>query len=641
MRHWSESLRQRALVLLVGVLCALALAEGLRRTGVLDWADDATTDVWFQLAGVRKTPRHVALVVIDDASFAEFSSEPLAFWSPHFAKAITTLKAVGVPVVGVDILFGSSPTAWMARTLGELNPQARSYDAAFQGVLQTGAVVLSGVRYSGGAGQADGLFLPHPDYLFALPGFNLKAHVALANLDDVNAVVRLMAVAPSLHLPPAQQRDSHPVFSMAALLALRANGLDTAASQWTVAGRPLALSDAPTAIAYAGPPGTVPRLPFRALMQPGAADDPQVRALAGKVVILATDDGGDRHMTPYARRFFGLAPRLMNGAEIHANATEMLLSGERLLPAPDAARWVLGVVLFAALGLALLAGGWLWPIGGLVAAIVVSAVASRLAFGQLLLLLPVASVQASLVVLAIGLALYRALYENRRRERMQGLFGRYVSDQVVQELVRSGSEPALGGELRTVTVLFCDIQKFSTMSEALTPQQVVGLLNTYLGAAANAVDAEGGTLDKFTGDGLMAVFGAPATYPDHAARAVRAAQAMDRAAREAAKHFDPMLTGLGLTPFRVGLGLHTGQAVLGSIGSTKRSEYTAIGDAVNVAARVEGLSRELGATIVLTRETWEASGAQVSIGPWHNMQVKGRRAEVQVAAVLDTHGDKP
>ncbi|MDB5850317.1 MAG: adenylate/guanylate cyclase with Chase sensor, partial [Rhodoferax sp.] len=383
---------------------------------------------------------------------------------------------------------------------------------------------------------------------------------------------------------------------------------------------------------------TVPRVPFSALMRPGAANDPQVRALAGKVVILATDDGGDRHMTPYARRFFGLAPRLMNGAEIHANAVEMLLSGERLLPAADATRWALGAVLCAALGLALLAGGWLWPAAGLVAGIAVAALASRFAFGHLQLL-PVAALQTTLVALAIGLALYRALYENRRRERMQGLFGRYVSDQVVRELVRTGSEPALGGELRTVTVLFCDIQKFSTMSEALTPQQVVTLLNTYLGAAADAVDAEGGTLDKFTGDGLMAVFGAPAVYPDHAARAVRAAQAMDRAAREVAKTLDPMLTGLGLTPFRVGLGLHTGQAVLGSIGSQKRSEYTAIGDAVNVAARVEGLSRELGATIVLTRETWEAAGLLVKLGSWHTMQVKGRRAAVQVAAVLDEQQD--
>ena len=633
-------MRQRAVLLLVCVACALALAELLQRAGVLTWADDAMSDVWFQLAGVRKTPQHVALVLIDDASFAELASEPLAFWSPHFAQAINTLHAVGVPVVGIDILFGSSPSEWMARTLGEHNPRARTYDAAFQTALHSGRVVLSGVRYSGAVDGVDGLFLPHPDYLFALPDFDLRAHVALANLDDVNAEVRLMSVAPALRLPPAQQKENHPVFSMAALLTLRAHQLDPAASQWLVAGRTLGLADGPLAIAYAGPPGTVPRVPFRVLMQPGAAADPRVRALAGKVVILATDDGSDRHMTPYARRFFGLAPRLMNGAEVHANAAEMLLSGERLLPAPGALRWALAAALFAASASALLAGGWFWPVGGLIAALAASAWASRAAFGHLLLL-PVAPLQVTLVVLAIGLALYHALYENKRRERMQGLFGRYVSDQVVQELVRSGSEPALGGELRTVTVLFCDIQKFSTMSEALSPQQVVTLLNRYLGAAANAVDAEGGTLDKFTGDGLMAVFGAPILYPDHAARAVRAAHAMDAAARLVAKEFDPMLTALGLTPFRVGLGLHTGQAVLGSIGSTQRSEYTAIGDAVNVAARVEGLSRELGATIVLTRETWEASGALAKIGPWHTMQVKGRRAEVQVAAVQAENQGSP
>ncbi len=634
MRRWRNTARQMSTALLVCTLAALGVGEALHRSGVLQWADDATTDIWFQLAGVRKTPTHVALVVIDDASFAEFTSEPLAFWSPHFARAIATLQQVGVRAVALDILFGSSPSEWMARVLGEENPRGRSYDAAFQRLLQTGSVLLAGLRYSNTAERYDGLFLPHPDYLLALPGFDLRAHVGLANLDDVNAAVRTVAIAPALLLPPDRQKESHPVFSMAALLALRATGLDPALQRWTLAGRAVGVGDVPLPIAYAGPPGTVPRVSFRKLMQAGAAQDPQVRALAGKAVILATEDGSDRQMTPYARRFFGFAPRLMNGAEVHANAAEMLLSGERLTAAPGALRLGLALGVVAAVAAALLAGGWLLPVAGLLLGLAASAAASRLAFGQLQLL-PVAALQATLVLLAIGVALYRAFYENRRRERMQGLFGRYVSDQVVQELVRTGEEPALGGELRTVTVLFLDIQKFSTMSEALSPQQIVALLNTYLGEAARAVDAEGGTLDKFTGDGLMAVFGAPLPHADHAARAVRAALAMAQAARTAAVGFDPMLLALGLTPFRVGIGLHTGQAVLGSIGSTKRSEYTAIGDAVNVAARVEGLSRELDATIVLTHEAWQASGTLVKTGPWHTMQVKGRRTGVQVAAVRD------
>ena len=168
-------------------------------------------------------------------------------------------------------------------------------------------------------------------------------------------------------------------------------------------------------------------------------------------------------------------------------------------------------------------------------------------------------------------------------ERVRKLFARYTSDAVVEEVLRAG-EVRLSGEKRAVTVLFADIRNFTALAESLPPEQVMAMLNEVLGELADAVLAFGGTLDKFLGDGLMAMFGAPVCHEDDARRAVECALAMMDAvrARNARQTQGPTL--------ELGIGINTGQVVVGSLGSAKRTEYTCIGDAVNVAARLCALA---------------------------------------------------
>ncbi len=175
------------------------------------------------------------------------------------------------------------------------------------------------------------------------------------------------------------------------------------------------------------------------------------------------------------------------------------------------------------------------------------------------------------------------LKRTNETDRIRRLFARYTSDAVVEEILKSG-EVVLSGEKRDVTVLFADIRNFTSIAETYPPDQVMGLLNGVLGRLTDAVLANGGTLDKFLGDGVMAVFGAPVAHDDDAERAVRAALQMMESVREQNN------SGEHVTPLELGIGINTGLVVAGSVGSARRTEYTCIGDAVNVAARLCSLA---------------------------------------------------
>jgi adenylate cyclase len=211
-------------------------------------------------------------------------------------------------------------------------------------------------------------------------------------------------------------------------------------------------------------------------------------------------------------------------------------------------------------------------------------------------------------------------------DRVRNLLGMHVSEQVVEHLL-SGELPE-GGERRTVTLCFTDIRDFTRLSESQPPEETVRLLNLYFGRMCEIVAAHGGLVNKFLGDGMLIIFGAPTAQPDDTQRALAAAREMVAEATRMRERGE--FPGL-----RIGVGLHRGEAVVGNVGGDQRQEYTVIGDAVNTASRVQDLTKPLGRALVFTRECGEALGTPESLEPLGTHSVKGRQQPLELFSLRE------
>jgi adenylate cyclase len=220
----------------------------------------------------------------------------------------------------------------------------------------------------------------------------------------------------------------------------------------------------------------------------------------------------------------------------------------------------------------------------------------------------------------------------REKDAIKRAFTRYVAREVVTEILKDPDNIVLTGERRAVTVLFCDIRGFTSISERLPPEEVVAMLNAFYTLMIDTTFKHDGTLDKFLGDGVMAVFGAPIYRPDHSLRAIRTALAMQAGMRE----LSARRVAEGKARLTVGIGINAGDAVAGTVGTEARMEYTVVGDSVNLAARLESNAKP--GQILISGATHARLDDSVETRPLGRMKVKGKEEEIEIYEVVGARG---
>jgi adenylate cyclase len=584
---------------------ALFLAIGLGVTGFallcfglhfFKRVELTTADTRFSLRGDKPTPSKVAVVGVDVDTFSKLQYQ----WPyPRSVQAsvIQRLHKAGAKVVAMDIQF-SEPTTPMpgcGRFCEDL--AARQDNLLIQSVSRNRPVVLATTEVTK-SGRPN-----------VFGGADLRQFHTVAGFSslppDADGVIRRIQY---------QQ------------LGLKTFALITAER---FVGHPIPRKDWPGDAAwidYAGPPGAVTTIPYWRVWA-GKFDPKLVR---GKAVIVGSllPILQDVHPTPTSGG--GEAP----GPEIQATAVNTILDGFPLRDAPH----VLDVLLICILGLIPPLLGLrlsvVWTIVSAVALGGLYSVGAQYAFNHgriVAFIYPVGALALSTVG-ALGAHYVLAAFE---RQRTRDTFARFVPETVVnQVLAQTGGELRLGGERVVGTCMFTDLRNSTKFAESLPPETVVEVINKYLGELTEAILGQGGTLVSYLGDGFMAVFGAPIEQPDHADRAVAAGREIlgDRLPR-----FNEWFREQGLGDgFRIGVGINSGPFMAGNVGSEKRLEYTAMGDTINTASRLEGSTKESDFYMLMADSTLELLQQPiddaVEVG---EVDVRGRAGKIKVWSVVE------
>ena len=354
-------------------------------------------------------------------------------------------------------------------------------------------------------------------------------------------------------------------------------------------------------------------------------------ALAGNIVLIGSTAEGlkDYKATP-------LDPS-MAGVEINAQLLEQIL-GSQYLSRPDFADGVelVGLVLFGlALMLMLHFLGALWSAVVAVLAMGLATGSSWYAFSRHGLLYDPAYPSLAAVAIYLSGSLIGYLRTERERRHVRETFGMYVSPNVVADLTRSGEPVKLGGELRELSVMFSDIRDFTKIAEKLDPQQLTHLINSILTPLTAAIYDQRGTIDKYIGDCIMAFWNAPQHDTEHARHSLHAALAMRRALDLVNGHLaqEAQIAGKPFVPVGVGIGINSGPCSIGNMGSEQRVAYSALGDTVNLASRLESLTRSYGVHIIVGQDT-AAQAPEMALLEIDRVQVKGRAQPLAIFTLL-------
>ena len=642
--------RDAVAMILVALVCGI-VSDLPPFNFVHGWSIDALTALRWEAFGKRRDPASapVVVVAIDEETYQTppFKRSPTVIWTTEIGRVLNAVIDGGAKVAGFDIVF---PTSIEQSELpfGDdlLGARMHGFDRAFLRSLATGSVAGKVVlgEVLGGDGPTDGQRI----------AVGRQKNVRALNIySESDEVVR--------KAPLTFPGDGKQVPSMALELASRA-----------LSTEPVLTEDGSVALAGYRIPGVVPNT-LTLNFEGGGNDVPTFsladlracvernnteffhREFTGKVVIFGTVlNTEDRKIT--SKRFAtGLeesrAPRCalpsappsvgqftrstIAGVYVHATAVDNLISRDAIV---ELGALPVTIIAIAFAALASLAARMLAP--ATAAVVYVGMVAVWTCCATLLftrsLALPLSEPFLAGLVSMVAIVAYRLVVTDKGERLLRNSFALYLAPQVIDKMLASKKLPVLGGETRDVTVFFSDLAGFASISEKMTPAELVAFMNEYLSAMTDIIESKGGYVDKYIGDSIVAVFGAPADDSDHASNAARAALGCR-------VRLDELNQGsAAFRGYKVAhrMGLNSGEALVGNIGSRRRFNYSVMSDAVNVASRLEGANKYYGTTIAASEMTVALTGSAFTWRELDAIRVQGRSTPVKIYELLAVAGQE-
>ncbi|MBN1259023.1 adenylate/guanylate cyclase domain-containing protein [Candidatus Peregrinibacteria bacterium] len=565
----------------------------------------------------------IVVIAIDEKSLQENELGPLQKWPrQNYAEAVRILNEKGAAVVGVDVLFpdksvfGVNDDLILAGAIGEYPNTVLALRYDFD---------RDGNRFVEG---------PNTTLTEANPKLGW-----INVMQDTDGFVRKLPVF------AATSTSTVEAFSVAlARLYLKSDIIDYRAvgNEWqfsdkivipTVAMRdPYSKRDAYLMnINYFAQPKSYTTVSMADLLK-GKPMDGKGKPVdfTGKIALIGpTAKGlGDSYLSPVSE---GVQ---MPGVEIHANNVQTIIEGKFLRDQSRMSFWltliilaVINVMLFAFLKVR-------YALFVALAEMIGMVVAGIVAY-DMGVLLNVVHPDLLILFCFTGAYLLRFILEQKQRRFIEGAFGRYVNKTVIAQIIRNPELLKLGGQTREITVFFSDIEGFTTLSEKMKPEELVSFLNEYLGVMTESILKNEGTLDKYEGDAIMAFWGAPIPVSAHAKNACLAALENQKKLGELRKKWNKA----GLPELRIRIGMNTGNAVVGNMGSANRFNYTAMGDNVNLASRLEGINKEYGTGILISEPTYVQVKDDFICREMDLIRVKGKEKPVRIYELMGKKGE--
>jgi adenylate cyclase len=593
-------------------IAAGAITLGLSNLRFFEQLRLKAQDLHFVLRGSVPVSNIVILGVDNETLASPDFLTPSLFWHEHYADAMTAAARAGAKVFVLDEAFTIAVEPYEKDPHPHLDSDLAAAFAANNPVMP---IVCAFVPEAMG-GQREGGGAVPLNMIAGAMGMSAYANLT-ADADDFVRTQELIE-APKAGVPDQALTRGMALRAAEKFLGVNAHFRD---GRLYLGDRLIpANQDRQIIINYSGPPETVPHIPLYQFLAAAKRDDRAQleKWVKGKVVMLGPYSIADRYDTPFYTAFAGTKFQ-SPGVEVHANTLNTLLTGNYLQPVPD---WMRIFGLLFAAGISVTIAAIFEPrqtVAWSIVSLIVGLGAIHLMFRQGWLLSTSEVATAYLIALTGGVV-YRFATAERRSSFFRGAVALFVGKQVATSLEESG-RIGLTGKRQTVTILFTDIRGFTAFCESKDPAVVVDLLNTYMTVMVKIIVRYGGHVNKFIGDGILAVFSDDdegAEAGDHAYRAIAAATEM-------------VVEKVG--DFKTGAGIHSGEVVIGNVGSSDKMEFTVLGDTVNLASRLESLNKEQKTKMLLSQEALEMSRGRIDTVYVGAVPVRGKTEPMKLYTV--------